>query len=347
MSDRPALSIVIPVLDGGDPFRRCLGALERSAFTDFELVVVDDGSSDGSTREAERLNLPRRVEVLATSGREGPAAARNRGAAAARASWLVFLDADCEVHPDTLQRISEAISADPGLGALFGSYDDEPAAPGVVAQYKNLLHHWVHQQAAGEAVTFWAGCGAVRRRIFHGVGGFDDSRYPRPSIEDIELGYRIVAAGHRIRLDPTVQVKHHKAWTLRSLVVTDVRDRALPWTALSLERGSIVNRLNLDTRNRWSAAAAVTLVAAAASAIAWPPALAGAALAGAALTGLNRRLYRFFAGKRGPGFLAAAIPLHWLGYLYSAGAFAWGVARHRLRGGSAARTSEETGGGRP
>ena len=52
---------------------------------------------------------------------------------------------------------------EPGIAAVFGSYDDEPGAPNLVSQYRNLLHHFVHQTGRTEASTFWTGCGAVRR----------------------------------------------------------------------------------------------------------------------------------------------------------------------------------------
>ena len=76
-----------------------------------------------------------------------------------------------------------------------------PRLQGVVSQYRNLLHHFVHQHGNSEASTFWAGCGAIRRSVFEEMGGFDEQRFPTPSIEDIELGYRLRQAGHRILLD--------------------------------------------------------------------------------------------------------------------------------------------------
>ncbi len=53
------------------------------------------------------------------------------------------------------------VSEEPDLAAVFGSYDDEPAAPNFLSQYKNLFHHFVHQQGSAEASTFWSGCGAI------------------------------------------------------------------------------------------------------------------------------------------------------------------------------------------
>lgn len=321
----PFLSVIVPVRDGGVTFRACLDGLARSAYRDFELLVVDDGSRDGSAALAAGAG----ARVLSQPEARGPAAARNEGARAAGGEWLVFVDADCEVHPETLGRLAAALAAAPELDAAFGSYDDAPPAPGLVSRYKNLLHHWVHQRGAGEAETFWAGCGAVRRRVFLELGGFDAGRYPRPSIEDVELGFRLRAAGRRVRLLPDVQVRHHKRWTLAGLLRTDVGDRALPWVELGLERGGLGGRLNLDLVGRASGVAAVALLAGLAVAVAFPAAgLAVAAAAAGFLLIAHAGLYRLFARRGGARLLAAGIALHWLYFAYSSAAYALGLARH-------------------
>jgi GT2 family glycosyltransferase len=139
------------------------------------------------------------------------------------------------------------------LTALFGSYDDAPAATNFLSQYKNLFHHYVHQIANEEASTFWGACGAIRREVFLKLGGFDES-YHQPCIEDIELGYRLKRAGYRIRLLKTLQVKHLKHWGVKSLLKTDFFQRALPWTELILRDRRLVNDLNLKTSSRVSVA---------------------------------------------------------------------------------------------
>ena len=184
----------------------------------------------------------------------GPAAARNHGAQHARGDALLFVDSDVVVAPGTLEQVAALLVRRPDVAAVFGSYDANPAAAGTVSRYKNLLHHFVHQNGAAEASTFWAGCGAIRRSAFEAVGGFDQVRFRRPSIEDIELGHRLRRAGHRILLDKTLQVNHLKRWTLASLLWTDVVGRAVPWSRLILESRQRVHDLNLRHDQRVSAA---------------------------------------------------------------------------------------------
>ena len=320
----PFFSVVVPVLNGGPAFRRCLDALRASRFQDFELLVADDGCSDGSAEAAREAG----AVVLATKGREGPGGARNLAAGVARGDYLFFTDADCEVGAETLGRAAEALRADPALEALFGSYDDSPSQETLVAQYKNLQHHFVHQHASAEGSTFWTGCGAIRRETFLRLGGFDQRRYPRPSIEDIELGYRLRAAGGRIRVAHDVQVKHHKRWTLAGLVKCDLFDRGIPWTELMLEGGSLLNDLNLNANGRLSVATTFALVLLLLLSAADARFLFGAAAAALVLLVANRQLYGFFAKKRGIVFAAAAVPLHWLYHIVCGVAFVWGAWRH-------------------
>lgn len=178
-------------------------------------------------RTGARRRLARGVEVIQLTQQCGPASARNRGARHASGSIFLFVDADVVVQRDTLSRAVAFFRARPDIAAVFGSYDDAPAEMNFVSQYKNLQHHFVHQRAAPEAATFGAGCGAVRREAFEAVGGFDAKRYPQPSVEDIELGYRLRRMGCEIALDRGLQVKHLKRWTFFSLLRTDIFNRAL------------------------------------------------------------------------------------------------------------------------
>lgn len=234
----------------------------------------------------------------------GPAAARNAGAARATGEVIVFVDADVEPRPDAFARIRAAFDAEPELGALFGSYDADPEASGIVSRFRNLLHHTVHQGAAGRAETFWAGLGAIRRDLFLAVGGFDAERYPEPSVEDIELGMRLSAAGALVRLDPLVQGTHLKRWTLVEMLRTDLLRRGIPWVVLLLRERRHSRALNLGWRHRLSTMGSLTALVALAA-----RRLRLLATAIAALLALNRPLYVLLYRRWGPLHAALGVPL--------------------------------------
>jgi GT2 family glycosyltransferase len=257
-----------------------------------------------------------RAKLMATGHNSGPAVARNLASASATGDILVFVDADVELHDDALERIRQHFEGDPQLDAVFGSYNDRPSATGLVSQFRNLLHHHTHTSHPGPARTFWAGCGAMRRSRFLELGGFE-VHYERPSIEDIELGMRLSAAGGKLLLDPTILCTHHKHWSLRSMVVTDIRQRALPWSRLLRRRPHGPVGLNLTPAARLSGLITLVLVACLVS-LPWAALACWGALACLlALLGLNRRFYAICLRVRGPGFLLVAIPLHLLYFFYS------------------------------
>lgn len=300
-SARTSLTVVVPATNEPETLERCVAAIRNAEDPPDELIVIDRPPN------------------------AGPAKARNIGTKRATQEVIVFVDADVEVAPDAFGRIREAFADMPDLTAVFGSYDDSPADPGLVSSFRNLLHHHVHQQGSRAATTFWAGLGAVRRNDFLSVGGFDEWRFPHPSVEDIELGMRLVARGGRIALDPDLQGKHLKHWTLNGMVRTDLYRRGVPWVRLLLASRSTQPALNLAWRHRVSALASIALVTALA---AGRPRLAGPPLL--LLLALNRHFYALVLRKRGLRAAAVAVPLHIIHHLTSAAAVPLGLAEHLL-----------------
>lgn len=317
----PSLSVVVPVHNGGDAFRLCLDSIVRALGPRDELIVVADGETDGAWRAA--LDGP--ATVLRTDVPHGPAHARNRGAAVATGDLLFFVDADVTLGPTTLEQVRTAFTDDPALPALIGSYDDTPAHPHFLSQYRNLLHHFTHQTAARRTSTFWGACGAVRRSAFEAVGGFDESY---TCVEDIELGYRLTRAGYPIELQRDIQVTHHKAWGAARMVRTDVFVRGVAWTELILAHRRLDDNLSVDVTSRLSVVLAGVLLVTAGAAAIYPPALLGTAGAAGGLAWLNRRFYRFLRRTRGLSFMLRAMPWHWFYFAYSGFAFAYGSVRH-------------------
>jgi GT2 family glycosyltransferase len=320
------VSVIIPVHQAGFSFQECLQSIQASTLQPEEVIVVVDGGNDEAVQIAGQFG----VRVVRMTTPSGPAAARNWGARLAQGDLLLFIDSDVTIPPTAIAAIVQRFRTRPNLQAVIGSYDDAPSAPNFLSQYKNLLHHYMHQNAKEEGSTFWGACGAIRRDVFLESRGFDE-RYRRPSIEDIEFGYRLRAAGHRLYVDKQLQVTHHKRWTAFVLFQSDFFCRALPWTALILRSGRLDNDLNID----WASRIKVGLMGSfwLALGLSWwvPDGWMAAALIGLALLALDAPLWRFFQQKRGLLFAVRTIPWHWFYYCYSGLAFALVLTAHVIR----------------
>ena len=341
----PRLTVIVPAYNCAPTLTRTLHALAASDLPrdQWELIVADDGSTDDTPQAAARV-ADRVVRVA--NGPRGPGFARNDGARAAAGDVLVFIDADVCVSPTALSQFAALFRRRPELGAAFGAYDTTPEAPSVVSQYRNLLHHYVHSLSPGPAITFWAGCGAIRRDVFSAVGGFDVERYRRPQIEDIELGYRLTALGIPILLCPDIQGKHLKRWTVRGGFVTDFRDRGVPWMQLLLERREVAaaGPLNLQTREKiftvLAPAGLLLLLSAPLFRSVWAAVIGAAALL--AVVAGNATLLAWFARMRGRSFAMKIIPLRLAYYVLNAVSGAWGAALHFGRSRRAGTPRDDT-----
>lgn len=323
------ISIIMPVYNGHDFIVQSLPPLvammQRGEVR--EVIVVDDSSTDDTATLAAELG----ARVIPSGGRLGPGAARNQAAEQAVGDILWFVDADVIIHDDAANYMHEGFS-EPGVVAVFGSYDDRPPAQNFLSQYKNLVHHFYHHRGRKEASTFWAGCGAVRKDAFLAIGGFDVERYKRPSIEDIELGYRLREAGGKILLIPELQSTHLKVWRFVNLIHTEVFCRAIPWSRLMISQTGIVNDLNVSSGERLRAALAglLGLVVLGALTGLLPWWLVLAVLAAAAYA--NRSLLALFYRRKGLLFAIMGLLYHQLYYLYSSFAFVYSWLEYRVRG---------------
>jgi GT2 family glycosyltransferase len=297
------LAAIVPATDRPASMGGCLAALRAGTRATEETIVQEEPTG------------------------AGPAAARNRAAAEADADVLVFVDSDVEVHADALEKVARHFVRDPELVAVFGAYDDDPADPGLTSRYRNLLHHHVHNEAAGEAETFWAGLGAVRREAFEALGGFDVQRFPQASVEDVELGMRLRRRGCRILLDPQIRGRHLKRWTPASMLRTDFARRGVPWARLLLREGGDSTALNLGWRRRASAGAATLLLGAV---LARRTRLAAVALLAGLV--LDRHLYALLARRGGPRLLVAGVGLHQLHQLAAAASLPAALVLHAAEG---------------
>ena len=184
---KPRTSVIIPVYNASSTLRRCLEAIFRLDHSSYEVIVVDDGSTDASLEIAREFP----VRVIRVGRNSGPAFARNEGAKAAEGSILAFTDADCEVPEDWLQKAERALSGD--VAAVTGPYSRSTRASTLA-----LFQHYETAYFQRHSPPFIASCTAgnlvCRRGPFLQVQGFPQVRVN----EDMEFASRL-ARTHRIR----------------------------------------------------------------------------------------------------------------------------------------------------
>ena len=329
----PSISVIMPIYNGSEFLPKSLPPLaamvDRSEIV--ELLIVDDGSTDDSIDIAKSFG----AKIMSTNGRMGPGAARNMAAEVAQGEVLWFVDADVVVHEDTA-RIMANEFATTDVAAVFGSYDNQPPADNFLSQYKNLVHHYYHQRANKKASTFWSGCGAIKRDVFLELGGFDIEMFKHPSIEDIELGYRVIASGRTIHLLVNMQCTHLKVWRFVNLIHTEFFRRALPWSRLMINRSGLINDLNVGSAERIKAVIAGLFVLVTLAVIARLLPLWVFAVMSAVVIGVHWNLVQCFFQRKGLLFSIGGLIYHQFYYIYSSVAFVWALLESRLAIGNSA-----------
>ncbi len=204
----PTVTVVVPVRDRVGALDRCLA----SVGTDVPVVVVDDGSSDPDAVAALCARRGARLVVRTVNG--GPAAARNDAVAAVTTDVVAFLDSDCTVRPGWLDGLLWHF-ADPEVAAVAPRIRpvDPPSGPSARAVDRFGRAHSPldlgpdeGEVGPGRAVRYVPTAALlVRREALVAVGGFDTALRVG---EDVDLVWRLGAAGWRVRYDPSVSVRH-------------------------------------------------------------------------------------------------------------------------------------------
>lgn len=234
----PRISVVMPVYNAENLLGECLAALRASTWSDYEVVVVDDSSTDRSREIAADYGC----RVVPSGGRLGPAGARNKGVEAANGEIIFFIDSDVVVRPDTLTRLIAAFEDDAGLAGVLGVQAPQMRFRNLCSVYKNLWMYHTYARRAGEDVPlFYTTAAAIRRQAFIDSGGFD-LNYRNPNIEDTDYGQTLARQGFRVRVLPDLEVEHVKGYDLAGLLRVDfLRSMSLARLKLRKSADGITN----------------------------------------------------------------------------------------------------------
>jgi glycosyltransferase involved in cell wall biosynthesis len=174
------VSVVIPLYNKAPYIEAALRSVQAQSFTDLEIIVVDDGSTDGGAALVEGFDDPR--ILLIRQANAGAGAARNTGIAAARGRWIAFLDADDLWRPDKTARQLQLLEAHPDVvwaaGAFVRMTPEGPAAnsapiPSKLFTAEGVVEDALALLAVGGAI--WTSTVMVRRAALGEVGAFDPS----------------------------------------------------------------------------------------------------------------------------------------------------------------------------
>lgn len=261
----PLISIVIVNWNGARVLERCLAALERQSFRDFEIILIDNGSTDGSEAGIED-RFPG-VRLVGLRENSGFASANNLGARLARGRWLALLNNDAFARPDWLEKLMAAAAEHPRF-SFFASCLVSAQAPETVDGVGDVYHisglAWrrgyslpLARFQSGPQEVFGA-CGAAAlydREQFLEAGGFDESFFCYH--EDVDLSFRLRLLGHRCLYVPAAVVEHVGSFSYgpkndfvvyhghRNLVWTFFKNMPLPLLFWYLPAHCLLNGITL------------------------------------------------------------------------------------------------------
>jgi GT2 family glycosyltransferase len=271
---KPDISVIVVNWNRRELLRACLESLARQAGTEFETILVDNGSTDGSLELAEREFAGRpELGLLVVANREnrGFCAANNQGIARARGRFIALLNNDAEAEAGWLAALRDALAGSPDVGMAASKilvWED----PARIDKAGHLIYPDGQNRGRGsgekdlgqydalEEVLWPDGCAAMyKRAMLDQIGGFDEDFFAYG--DDAELGLRGRIAGWRCLYVPAAVVRHHRAATLglgsaRRLELIE-RNRVLlaaklfPWSLLWLNGAYYAARLSAGV---WAAA---------------------------------------------------------------------------------------------
>jgi glycosyltransferase involved in cell wall biosynthesis len=321
-----SITVIVPAYNAAATLGDCLQAIRKLSHPIKEIIVYIDGATDNTELIARTAG----ANIIVNSGKPiGPGGGRNEAAAVASGEFVLFVDADVIVEPSSLGLLIADIDTN-GAVAAFGSYDTSPRSSRVASFYANLRHHHFHQHSSRNASTFWTGMGLIRRDIFLNSGGFDIEKYRHPSIEDVELGMRIVSQGYRIRLVPEALSKHCKDWTILNVWHTDIFRRAYPWSKLLIDGVGGAVDLNLGRKEHVIAVLALAIITFALLSLMQPALLFIVGIFSALYIYLNNSFFALLFRVLSFPKMIGAMLMHFCYHIYSPATFAFALGKQRL-----------------
>jgi len=249
----PLVSVIIPVKNGALTLDACLYSIRRSYYTNVEVIVVDDHSTDATARIASAHG----VHLLTATNGKGANHARNLGGAQANGEIFIFMDADIVIRRETILTIVERLQ-EGGIDAVVGLYTSRHRHETFVSQYKNLWVRYSYLKSPPSIDWLFGAISGIRKEAFQAIGGFNVGLVNEQGTEDIELGKRFSKARMNVVLDIDIEVEHLKSYTLRSFIRNEFT-RSAGFAKLAAELGEAASSVRRGFANVYPSFVAATI----------------------------------------------------------------------------------------
>lgn len=209
-----SITIVIPTYNGLDLLKKYLPQVIQHAHG-YKIIIVDDASTDNTSTWL-RDNHPK-IEVVTLEENSGFAAAVNKGFTVAETDYVLLLNNDVALHPDTIKNLSKNFASNSKLFAV-GALEQLPKSKQrgkSIGHFKRglLIHGPAEELNSGSTLWVFAASGLFSKKIWQKLSGLDELYFPA-YWEDIDLGYRAWKAGYECLFDASATLTHQAEATM-------------------------------------------------------------------------------------------------------------------------------------
>ncbi len=291
------VSVIVPAHDAPECLDMCLEAIGKSSAADYEVIVVDDGSTTPLRAVVDKHGF----NYIRLKGNHGPATARNVGAGRARGEILLFIDSDVRVRPDTIQKVALAYD-DPQIDVYQGLASRTPLNNGFGPQLMALRWFFMLKDIR-QASFVYSHVFSIRRKVFQDSGGFVESFRPPGFGDEFELGYRL-RKKHVIHVDPELLVDHKFQGVIAR--ARSLYHRAYTWARL-YRRTKRFEKANASPKEAAIGLVDILMFLAIPLALFNPWLALTPLLLFVIQTILNRQFYSFLRSEKGIGFTLRSV----------------------------------------
>jgi len=204
-------SVIVPCFNMAETIESCLKSIRASDFKDFEIILVDDGSTDGSCETAKKYA----DQYIRHPSNQGQAQARISGAMHARGDLCIFVDADVVIEKNSIRIICDYLDEHPDIAGVTGLLSEKHPHSNFFSQYKNLYMHYIFSNQSEDATFLYGSMFAVRKSWAEDYKPLFDCSC------DVDLGQHILSKGGKLKLLKDLEVVHLKKYNGFSLMAND------------------------------------------------------------------------------------------------------------------------------